>query len=219
MMTEALPIAIVTDHNGMVDAFRARKEALNLSDAALEARANLTAGHVGKLLGAVPAKHMGILSQWAIAWALGLKVVLIEDADAMALHAENADQRRRPDYGAKRLAQVGQRTITRMVPVIAREIGSARRGWRGGKAGGSSGAPGQARRDKITVAATFPIQYWLDPPWPDAAPASSPCVSAYPRTDQRHEFASWRHRPALSADIRARQHQATPSLADGLPQR
>jgi hypothetical protein len=141
MMTEALPIAIVTDHNGMVDAFRARKEALNLSDAALEARANLTAGHVGKLLGAVPAKHMGILSQWAIAWALGLKVVLIEDADAMALHAENADQRRRPDYGAKRLAQVGQRTITRMVPVIAREIGS-----RGGKARMALMTPDQLRR-------------------------------------------------------------------------
>jgi hypothetical protein len=132
MMTEALPIAIVTDHNGMVDAFRARKEALNLSDAALEARANLTAGHVGKLLGAVPAKHMGILSQWAIAWALGLKVVLI---------GVFRMQRRRPDYGAKRLAQVGQRTITRMVPVIAREIGS-----RGGKARMALMTPDQLRR-------------------------------------------------------------------------
>lgn len=137
-MTDAAPIAVVTDHNATIEAFRARKEVLNLSDAALEARANLATGSISKILAAVPSKQMGVLSLWAIAWGLGMKVAFIEDADAMALHAKNADERRRPDYNAKRLAQLSERTIKRLVSPIARAIG--KRG-------------GDARTTKMTPAA------------------------------------------------------------------
>lgn len=80
-----------TDHLGAVHDFddllavlRARKEALDVSFETLDHIAGVQPGYSAKLLGPTPSRQLGRMSLAAILGALGLQLVAVEDADAMA---------------------------------------------------------------------------------------------------------------------------------------
>lgn len=87
------PIATVNDYPGLQRAMRARADALKISRATLNEMCGLQEGHVEKLLSDPPKKNMGILSFGAVLQALGLKLVVTEDPEMMAVFADERVQR------------------------------------------------------------------------------------------------------------------------------
>jgi hypothetical protein len=119
-----------TSHNELIEAMRARKEALGLSNAWIEHAMNLSEGHCDKILG--PARERGLsqLSIDGLLSVLAIKLIIVED--------ETAAARIRPMWSGRNQAQVrppariAASLIRRALPHAARELG--RRGglktWR-----------------------------------------------------------------------------------------
>jgi hypothetical protein len=123
-------IAEATSHNELIEAMRARKEALGLSNAWIEHAIELSDGHCDKILG--PARERG-LSQLTIDGllsVLAIKLIVVEDEAAAARMRpmwDGRDQRQvRPP------ARIAASLIRRVLPHAAREL--SRRGglktWR-----------------------------------------------------------------------------------------
>lgn len=81
-------IAVVTATPEMLDVVRARANEIGLSRDALDELAELARGHAAKLLSAVPCKGLGLTVMWGLVEAVGLKVALVEDPEAMARISE-----------------------------------------------------------------------------------------------------------------------------------
>jgi hypothetical protein len=97
-MSDQRIIATVRDQAEMQQALRLRAEAMDVSREVLDELAGLTRGHTGKLLCDPPVKTLGTLSMFLLAGALGLKVVLVEDDQRMAVLAK---QPKRSTWGAR----------------------------------------------------------------------------------------------------------------------
>lgn len=85
-MTE-LFFAEASSYSGLRDAIRARVEQLNISRECLDRCSGLTSGHSGKLLSqgdAKDRKRIGQLSLDLLLPAVGLKMVLVDDREALA---------------------------------------------------------------------------------------------------------------------------------------
>jgi hypothetical protein len=80
----AEPLAIGSNYDDLVRAFRERAAALGMTDKIIEEIGGFTGGHVGKLLGAKRTKSLGGLSFGMMLGALGLKFAIIEDEEATA---------------------------------------------------------------------------------------------------------------------------------------
>jgi hypothetical protein len=79
--------AAASDYVGLRDAIRARVEQLNISRECLDEVAGLPAGYSGKLLSqgkAKDVKRFGPLSLDLLLKATGLKLVLVDDREALA---------------------------------------------------------------------------------------------------------------------------------------
>jgi hypothetical protein len=74
----------IRSYADLVHALRARKEQLNVSYEVIEAISGLQSGYISKLLSPRPSKRLGQLSLGLILQTLGLKLVLVEDKEAMA---------------------------------------------------------------------------------------------------------------------------------------
>lgn len=74
----------VTCYNDLVLAFRARKEALGLSDAALDHRAGLVSGHANKVLGPARERGIGAAVLEALLFALGVDLIMVPNPDKLA---------------------------------------------------------------------------------------------------------------------------------------
>lgn len=81
-------VAVVVDETSLVEALRARVDALNVSRAEIDRIAGLTPGYASKLLSVPPIKYFGPLTAapafWAMVGCLGLAVQLVEDPAATA---------------------------------------------------------------------------------------------------------------------------------------
>lgn len=77
-------LATVNGYAGLIAAIRARKTEMRISDAELEEIAGLTRGHVSKLLAAGASKVLGPLSMGRLLRALGLELIVAENADQTA---------------------------------------------------------------------------------------------------------------------------------------
>jgi hypothetical protein len=118
------PVGVAaSDYDGLIEALRARKSDLQLTDTALEELAGLTAGHVGKLLGDLRAKILGPVTLPLILQALAVKIVLVHDAEAAAKMEQRWERRERPAVNTNRLARLGQTTLRRVFPVVLSEQG------------------------------------------------------------------------------------------------
>lgn len=83
-MTDApRQIAIVTDYDSLVAAFRARANELNVSRATLDDVSGLASGYASKLLATPPIKTVGAVSLGPILGALGMSIVLVEDPEQL----------------------------------------------------------------------------------------------------------------------------------------
>jgi hypothetical protein len=76
-------IAVVSDYRELVAALRARAEALDVSNLVLDDITGLASGHTGKLLSLYPKRTLGRVSLGALLAALGVKLVVIEDPEAL----------------------------------------------------------------------------------------------------------------------------------------
>lgn len=93
-MTETMqPLAIIRGYDDLHAALRARAEELLLSRQTVDEVAGLTAGYAAKLLAPKPMKILGPMSFGSLLGALGLKLVVVEDAEAMAKYAHNRVER------------------------------------------------------------------------------------------------------------------------------
>jgi hypothetical protein len=72
----------VSSYDEFLNALAVRVDDLRVTRDALNERAGLAEGYVGKIFGPRPARRMGALSLWAILEALGLKIVLVENNGA-----------------------------------------------------------------------------------------------------------------------------------------
>jgi hypothetical protein len=88
-------IAEVRSWNDLHAAFRARAESLNVSRLVLDELSGLQSGYASKLLAPVPIRHFGRVSLGAMSGALGLKLVVQEDKEALARVAGRLVRRER----------------------------------------------------------------------------------------------------------------------------
>lgn len=119
-MTDARRIWEAADYDAMIEIIVARKNELNLSDEAVDNRANLARGHTGKILCAARLKKLGALTMFALPWAVGLKIAFVEDTEALATLADEGDVRKRPPFPAHTISKA---LIERVKPAINRQIG------------------------------------------------------------------------------------------------
>jgi hypothetical protein len=111
----------------IVSALRSRKEALGLSNAVVEEIAGLTIGHWDKACGPTSVKSPNLYTLTALAGALGLAVVLVEDPDAKVRRR----WQRRQESMAPRKRRIGRlrRLKSEAIQELARHAGKAR--WAG----------------------------------------------------------------------------------------
>lgn len=121
---------LLTSADDLLTAVRARKEQLGLSNENLEELAGFCAGAVGKYLGPARVKSPTISSLELLFGALGVGVVLVEDAEAAKRMAHRWDRRnadRVRDNG-----RVAKSAIARTRPAVLADLGrkAAAARWR-----------------------------------------------------------------------------------------
>jgi hypothetical protein len=77
-------LATVTDYDEMIGALRARMAELGVTNETIGAIAGLAGGYVGKLLAPSRIKNLGPLSLGLMLQSLGLKLIVVEDAETSA---------------------------------------------------------------------------------------------------------------------------------------
>jgi hypothetical protein len=115
-------IAEATDCAGLVDAFRARKEALGLSNEALEHLLQLSGGHVDKLLG--PSRERGLsgVTLDVMLSGLGLKLLVAIDPAGVERWAPRwASAGHRDAKQVRDTPRIAKALIARARPFVLRE--------------------------------------------------------------------------------------------------
>lgn len=141
-MPEINTIAVFTDYDGMIEAMRARKDELQLTDKAIDELALLPDGYTAKLFGAARIKNVGPQSMGALLDVLCFEAHLVPNLEGLERLArrrakiENDGKRLRPPPV---LARLSSRAINRLMPDVASAMG---------KLGASKG--GHARAAKLS---------------------------------------------------------------------
>jgi hypothetical protein len=81
----ARQLAEASDYDGLVAAIRMRVEELQISRETINEVAGLPAGYSGKILGLKQRRRLGMISLGPILGALGIKLVVVEDEQALKL--------------------------------------------------------------------------------------------------------------------------------------
>lgn len=87
---------VITSMPELVAAIRARRDELNLSHEAIDAIAGFQSGYTSKLLSPNPIRNIGYMSLGSLLGALGVALVVVEDATQRAKVESRWCQRRRP---------------------------------------------------------------------------------------------------------------------------
>lgn len=127
-MTEPRTIAVVRAHEGyrgIVDAFRARADALDVSRIALDEIAGLPERYVQKLLAMHPHKVLGPNSWGPLLGATGMAIIFVEDTDALAQIQGRLQPR---DNKSRRVLTDASRApqVSLITPLTARGMVAAR---------------------------------------------------------------------------------------------
>ena len=77
-------IAVVSNYYELVACLRARADTLDVSNLTLDEVAGLQEGYTGKVLAISPSRALGRMSLGALLGALGLKLAVLEDREALA---------------------------------------------------------------------------------------------------------------------------------------
>jgi hypothetical protein len=89
-------LAVFSDYDGLWNAVRARVDAMGITREALNDRAKLQDGYLGKVLGGAKRKKFGWLSLGATLDAIGCKLALIEDTTQTERILQRMTPRQRP---------------------------------------------------------------------------------------------------------------------------
>jgi len=106
MKSRGRTLATVRDYHGLHMALRARAEQIGASRLAIDDLAGLQPGYSGKLLGPRMVKKLGALSLGALLQALGLKLIVAEDAEAVEQFTQRVIGTKQRDYGARSTRRV-----------------------------------------------------------------------------------------------------------------
>jgi hypothetical protein len=109
MMTQPRQIALVRDYDGLIQALRARADELRLSRQSLDEISGLQSGYSSKLLAPVPIKTLGQVSFGPALGAMGLAIVVIEDAEQLAKIAARIAEHAKAGRDAARQMPPGRR--------------------------------------------------------------------------------------------------------------
>lgn len=77
-------LATVREYSDLQAAMRARADEINISRMAIDEALGLTRGHAGKILASYPMRALGRTTMGPMLWALGLKLLVVVDEEAMA---------------------------------------------------------------------------------------------------------------------------------------
>jgi hypothetical protein len=120
-------IARVSDYGALVSALRARSAELNVRREVLDSVAGLQQGYSAKLLSPVPSKSLGRVSLGPVLQALGLAIVLVEDAEALArVKNRFGTPERRTMRGGGKHNVITIRVSRRRLAMLAKRGGIAR---------------------------------------------------------------------------------------------
>jgi hypothetical protein len=96
----------IKTYNDLIKALRSRTAEVNTTFCGIDAVAGLPSNYTAKLLAAQPIKKMSVFTMLCIADALGLRLLLAPDPDALARLRERSDwtvlRRRGPQFRANR---------------------------------------------------------------------------------------------------------------------
>ncbi len=116
-------LATVRNQDDLVEAFRAVKAMLGMTNSQLDDLANLTEGHTDKLLGPTQTKSISPLTFNAFCWAFAVKFEMkidIEQAKLMAEHWEDRKRKRPVEYSEN--SRVSAKIIERAKPSVLKEF-------------------------------------------------------------------------------------------------
>lgn len=92
----------------LIEALRARRDALNISHETIDAISGLQAGYTSKLLAPQPIKGLGAMSLGALMGALAVGLLLVDDPEQRARVEPRWQKRKRPQ---KLIGQASQASI------------------------------------------------------------------------------------------------------------
>ena len=111
----------VTDAEGLIEAFRARKDALELSNATIDELGGLCAGHADKVLGPSRTKGLSVMTLEVLLGVLALKLVVVEDPEAAARMVDRWGIRSKPHVRDK-CSRMSKKVLESARPVILKEL-------------------------------------------------------------------------------------------------
>lgn len=111
-MTATTIIATVRDYGELMAGLRARADALKTNRRTLDEIAGLTPGHSSKLLAPVPIKNFGPDTIGPMLGALGLKLLIVEDVEALARLTKRLGNGFGEGFGKRNEAQVRDASMT-----------------------------------------------------------------------------------------------------------
>jgi hypothetical protein len=88
-------LAIVADYQQLIDALRSRAEQLDVSNETIDAAAGWCSSYAAKLLARRPSRALGPLSMGLMLEALGLRLAVVEDPQALARALPRLHKRKR----------------------------------------------------------------------------------------------------------------------------
>lgn len=149
-MSEPRQIATIIDYDGLHSAIRARADEIGITREQIDLAAEWPSGYASKILAPVPFKTLGRQSLGPMLAILGLKVILVEDPEAMAQITESGVRRVRAVRMLKPL-QPGLANLPEIRSMVRKELRKAmqRNGKKGGTKSGASrklNIPGATRR-------------------------------------------------------------------------
>ena len=121
MLPDRFEAITVTDVEGLLEAFRARKEALELSNATIDELGGLCAGHADKVLGPSRIKGLSTMTLDVLLGVLALKLVVVEYPEAAARIVDRWGIRSKPHVRA-RCSRVSMKVLESARPVILKEL-------------------------------------------------------------------------------------------------
>jgi hypothetical protein len=122
--TEPRIIAEVRDYAGLHAAFRARADELAVSRETLDDLTGLQSGYTAKLLAPVPIKRIGLQSLGPLLCVLGVRLVMLEDLDALRRMGPRLQKRR--DASVRYVSARRRKKRPKLAPELARMMAARR---------------------------------------------------------------------------------------------
>jgi hypothetical protein len=107
-------LAVLQSYDDLLATLRARRDELDIANEIIDEIAGLTRGHASKLLGHRPSKFFSFIS-WSVFEALGMRVIVVEDAQALArAQRRSAWRKRQQTQALPTHAYPGQQAASRL---------------------------------------------------------------------------------------------------------